>query len=1056
MQHLLEESKLEMRNMGYETPNQTSLMPPLVMRSNTPNLQPGLSEFVVNTQNPRYKKVVGGHVVCSQPLCPAPLYMELATLALQQLLFVEKGDSSQGSTLKEKGLSFEDLRVNSPLGMDPPGTVFIQLQEIPERKQTWKMTVSVVGPSGAKTVNVDAIIALITNTILEGFQRLVSRSIESLLRSDQTEKLQCSRAYKLFERVVKYDHFYMAMQSIEMKEHEAVATVELPKDQPHREENEAWQSCDAVLLDACIHVCGLLINTSSSICSEDVAVMVGLDRAVLSPSFGTLLTSQLTVLASFNTTDQQQHPIGDVFVCTPQGELVAMFTGCHMTCLPVTRLEKIIGAASKPTKGGKWEAKSTQAGQMSSSMPALSARSEKDGSRSEMQLPNAIVGQGSSRHGASALKKLVSECTLIETSNIPEDTALELIGLDSLGAAELSEELSGQLNLNIDPVSLLKSTILDLQKLMGDDNDEDPIQASPNINNYRENAGEILGNESQTERREMSLKVLLHVLHETSGAGVDNIEPRNTLTELGIDSLSKIDLKEEIETHFMVQIELNSETTVGEIMKQLKLLPEPDELFNHTASKQNFGQASIDSESVSTSTIKTNPLETLSSLVTRFDGIAASNGVANYWSDIAPFQDELALAYIIEGFASLGVDLRSIPSGQQVPLLPYISPKYDKLVRRLWEILERSGLVTISNAGPEGMPLSAGTITRSSRIAEVRPASQLLEEFGHKFTFFHDETRLIGLTGPQLANCLSGKTDSVALMFGNSNALKIMEDYYGNSPISATLTEQLCVFLTTLLLQDPIVGSRRPVRILEVGGGTGGTTKHLAEALEKAGISTEYTFTDISSSLVKKAKGKLERKYPWISYATLNLEDEVRPDLLGQFDIALATNTVHATTDRIASCRRLRETLKHGGGLLVLAELTCHIDWCDICFGLLDGWWLADGPIAPLQTAEEWMSTYSRAGFTSMAYSSSSNPRTNTAQLLVACNARWESSKNCVPMTVVNGFGGNKSDKEKPGRGNYRLDTAVYKEIDGVQIHADIYYPKEPLPEVMPIGMSSA
>lgn len=303
---------------------------------------------------------------------------------------------------------------------------------------------------------------------------------------------------------------------------------------------------------------------------------------------------------------------------------------------------------------------------------------------------------------------------------------------------------------------------------------------------------------------------------------------------------------------------------------------------------------------------------------------------------------------------------------------------------------------------------------------------------------------MIGLTGPRLADCLTGMVDSVSLMFGSPAALKIMEEYYSCSPISSAMIEQLTMFVKALLSGRKV--GDHPVRILKAGSGTGGTTRWLASALEKARIPSLYTFTDISPSLVRKAKTKFAPLFPWMTFAALDLEADVRPEFRGGFDIAIATNTVHATADRVAFCRRLRETLTPAGGLVILAELTCHIDWCDICFGLLDGWWLADGPIAPLQTADEWMGTFAEAGFSSFGYSSGTSPGANTAQLLVGCNTIWGNTPPSVivasPVEVV----------RQTRKGDYHLKTMVYRDIDGVQIHADVYVPKELNSSPMPIG----
>jgi SAM-dependent methyltransferase len=280
-------------------------------------------------------------------------------------------------------------------------------------------------------------------------------------------------------------------------------------------------------------------------------------------------------------------------------------------------------------------------------------------------------------------------------------------------------------------------------------------------------------------------------------------------------------------------------------------------------------------------------------------------------------------------------------------------------------------------------------------------------------------------------------------MFGSPASMKTMENYYSTSPMISTLTDQLVVFLTSLL-SGGRVDTARPVRVLEVGAGTGGTTKRLAAALASAGIDARYTFTDISPSLVAKAKNTLQRQYPWIEYATFNLEKAAPEALRGRFDIVIGTNCVHATSDRTASCRRLRETLAPGG-IVVLSEVTQVIDWYDISFGLLDGWWLAEGGTAyPIQPPRAWMDSFADAGFVSAGCSLGPTRESTTQQLLVACNRHWD-----VPAAAA--AGGHDSNN-KSGAASFRVETVTYKEADGVQIHADVYLPTAPSASPRPIG----
>lgn len=1043
---VVETKKLMLEQQSHQSAGvtETAREPPLVSYRQASDARAGYSEFVINTQNPRFRSVVGGHVVCSRPLCPAPLYMECTTMAL--LLQLDGQGSGQDRDVAGGcNLVFEEFNVRSPLGLDPRGEVILRLKEIPGRQRAWGLTISSMASSAnsmisGETAHADGVISFAADpTMLAGFERLVTGQMRRLTSSPGVEKLQCDRAYKLFARVVEYDPFFMGMQSIQIDTHEALATIKLPDNQPNRYDGvAAWKTCDAVAIDTVVHVVGLLINTSQSMSSKDVAVMVGIDRAVVSPTFSSGCASDCRVYARFDSADGDQQPIGDVFVCSPAGQLVAMFTGCRMTRLPVVKLEKIFDAAFS-------SARSTRPGHALEPPPESSSVSTSTATGQGVNTPSTRA-QSSERTGTGVdsailvLRDLVAECTGINAADIPEDSAFSLMGLDSLGSAELSEELNTRFGIVISSSNLLDSTLAQLRQLVGIEQPQ-PLSSKPKVTEFENSHSDVIVGDQAVDH---NIEKLFKILTEVSDARPEDIEPNTTLADIGIDSLSMIDLKQEIEDGFAVNLDFDMSSTVEHIMSRLGIASSRGRDPRQTDANE-VAKVSMPREFQQPSIIQINPFGLLNDMASDFDSAATTHGVADYWTEVAPFQDELALAYITEGFAGVGVDVSKIPPGHPVPSIPYQSPKYDKLVRRLWDILAKRHVVLFSQ-DLDG-PSQPRVITRGSRQVGTQPASELLEEFDARFPNYHNETKLIGLTGPRLADCLSGKIDSVSLMFGSATALKIMEEYYSCSPISSAVIEQLTMYVKSLLNRRKT--NDHPVRILEVGGGTGGTTRWLASALKKAGIPALYTFTDISPSLVRKAKTKFGPRYPWMEFATLDLEADVRPEFQESFDIVIATNTVHATADKVASCRRLRETLTTAGGLVILAELTCHIDWCDICFGLLDGWWLGDGPIAPLQTADEWIGTFAEAGFQSFGYSCGTLAGSNTAQLLVGCNTLWE---NTLPRALP---AGQVQEGMKTRRSEYHLKTMVYKDVDDVQIHADVYVPKQTPSSPMPIGKPS-
>ncbi|KAI0013723.1 hypothetical protein F4779DRAFT_613457 [Xylariaceae sp. FL0662B] len=201
------------------------------------------------------------------------------------------------------------------------------------------------------------------------------------------------------------------------------------------------------------------------------------------------------------------------------------------------------------------------------------------------------------------------------------------------------------------------------------------------------------------------------------------------------------------------------------------------------------------------------------------------------------------------------------------------------------------------------------------------PASELVGLFRHQFPSYRAEIELISITGPRLADCLTGRESPISLLFRPKESRRALEDHYVNSPMLATATDLLVDLISRAVAEK----EGATARIIEVGGGS-------------QGDKVEYTFTDIAPTLVAQAS-KTMGKYKWMKFETLNIESEPPAQLQGKFDVVIATNCVHATTNRVAVLRNTRQLLNLRG-FVALSEVTQAIDWYDIVWGLL-GWLVA-------------------------------------------------------------------------------------------------------------------
>lgn len=161
---------------------------------------------------------------------------------------------------------------------------------------------------------------------------------------------------------------------------------------------------------------------------------------------------------------------------------------------------------------------------------------------------------------------------------------------------------------------------------------------------------------------------------------------------------------------------------------------------------------------------------------------------------------------------------------------------------------------------------------------------------------------------------------------------------------------------------------RRPLRVLEIGGGTGATTASVLPALPQRG--SLYHFTDVSDLFLDRAHEKFA-DFPNIRFGQFDLDKDLEEQGYGpgQFDLIVSANAVHACQDLGATLSRLR-TLLAPGGALALVESTTSFAWFDFTTQLIEGWRAhTDGlrTDGPLLAPDAWDHALRAAGFADVA-----------------------------------------------------------------------------------------
>ncbi|MDF4005205.1 amino acid adenylation domain-containing protein [Luteibacter sp. PPL552] len=216
---------------------------------------------------------------------------------------------------------------------------------------------------------------------------------------------------------------------------------------------------------------------------------------------------------------------------------------------------------------------------------------------------------------------------------------------------------------------------------------------------------------------------------------------------------------------------------------------------------------------------------------------------------------------------------------------------------------------------------------------------------------------------------LQGHVDATAVMFPASS-MHLVEGVYRGNAVADHFNDVLCGAVidavAARLRRDPTAR----LRIVEIGAGTGGTAAHLLERLKPyAAHIDEYAYTDLSRAFLHHAEQRFGADHPFLACRLLDIgrplaEQGMAP---GRYDLAVATNVLHATRDIRESLRNAKALLSIHG-LLVLNELSRCDLWAHLTFGLLDGWWLYEDealriPGCPSLAPERWAAVLGEEGY---------------------------------------------------------------------------------------------
>ncbi|GLX08181.1 type I polyketide synthase [Microbispora sp. NBRC 16548] len=225
---------------------------------------------------------------------------------------------------------------------------------------------------------------------------------------------------------------------------------------------------------------------------------------------------------------------------------------------------------------------------------------------------------------------------------------------------------------------------------------------------------------------------------------------------------------------------------------------------------------------------------------------------------------------------------------------------------------------------------------------------------------FAAQSALSVRVGRCLPDLLAGRrAGSDVLTSGGGHEL--MEQFHDIGPVNL-FTNRIARALVEQIVR--LWPADRPLRVLEAGAGTGGTTAMLLPVLPAD--RTRYLVTDLAEAALTRLRQRFAG-FDFVDYAVLDLDDDpVEQGLAaGGFDLVVAANSLHLARDLPAALHHLSALLVPGGQLL-LAE-PHRVETLLPFLGMQEeSWDFTDRhprPRSPLLSREEWPEVLAEAGY---------------------------------------------------------------------------------------------
>lgn len=246
----------------------------------------------------------------------------------------------------------------------------------------------------------------------------------------------------------------------------------------------------------------------------------------------------------------------------------------------------------------------------------------------------------------------------------------------------------------------------------------------------------------------------------------------------------------------------------------------------------------------------------------------------DYYQNVLPRLNHLCSLYALRATRQLltGAWTKGKRFSLDDCLGPNTQPHMKKQALRLLAILEEDGYLIRS--------IDLWTIAVENSENLEANIADLWEKLVDDHRSAAGDRTVLSICGDKLAEMITGKANPLYVLFGSDSVQGEVENMYHRSMIFRIYHSVMASVVSTLLdsMKQNRAALRRTegtkLRVLEVGGGTGATTKHLLplfQEISKLGVSVEYHFSDVSKSFLVEARKKFSQ-FDFVAYDIFDLE----------------------------------------------------------------------------------------------------------------------------------------------------------------------------------------